>query len=180
MISTTPIDVDMIVAVVGLCFGTRDRTQMVSTVAGTDPAAKSPATPPSTLPFLEWIAGPARFLTAAPAPAQVPFTVLGGERGASRFPHGGVEKVGSHRRERMDPEKQYQQRRHQRTATHAGQTHDGADNKTRERIEPVHGLVQHGPSGFFQSTAGSINTPSRGDNCIRLLRPSTGSVENKQ
>src|SRR5262249_679978 len=37
----------------------------------------------------------------------------------------------------------------------------------------IHGLVQHGPSGFFQSTAGSINTLSRGDNCIRLLRPST-------
>jgi adenylate cyclase len=39
----------------------------------------------------------------------------------------------------MDAEKQYQQRRHQRTATHAGQTHDGADDKTGERIEPVHG-----------------------------------------
>jgi hypothetical protein len=39
----------------------------------------------------------------------------------------------------MDAEKQYQQRRHQRTAAHAGQTHDGADDKTRERIEPVHG-----------------------------------------
>src|SRR5262249_57602939 len=65
MISTTPIDVDMIVAVVGLCFGTRDRTQMVSTVAGTDPAAKSPATRQSTLPFLEGIAGPAVFVTAA-------------------------------------------------------------------------------------------------------------------
>ena len=56
MISTTPIDTDMIVAVVGLCFGTRDRTQMVSTVAGTDPVAKSPATRQSTLPFLEWVA----------------------------------------------------------------------------------------------------------------------------
>jgi hypothetical protein len=39
----------------------------------------------------------------------------------------------------MDAEKQYQQRRHQRTATHAGQTHDSADDKTGERIEPVHG-----------------------------------------
>ena len=39
----------------------------------------------------------------------------------------------------MDAEKQYQQRRHQRTATHARQTHDGADDKTGERIEPVHG-----------------------------------------
>jgi hypothetical protein len=65
MISTTPIDMDMIVAVVGLCFGTRDRTQMVSTVAGTDPAAKSPATRQSTLPFLEWIAVAAVFVTAA-------------------------------------------------------------------------------------------------------------------
>jgi hypothetical protein len=50
--------------------------------------------------------------------------------------------------ERMDAEKQYQQRRHQRTATHAGQTHYGADDKTGERIEPVHGrydsaLVHH-------------------------------------
>ena len=44
MISATPIDMDMIVAVVGLCFGTRGRTQIVSTVAGTDPAANSPAT----------------------------------------------------------------------------------------------------------------------------------------
>src|SRR5215813_4631108 len=61
----TPIDVDMIVAVVGLCFGTRERTQMVSTVAGTDPAAKSPATRQSTLPFLGWIAVPAVFVTAA-------------------------------------------------------------------------------------------------------------------
>jgi hypothetical protein len=121
MISATPIDMDMIAAVVGLCFGTRDRTQMVSTVVGTDPAAKSPATRQSTLPFLEWIAVP------------------------SRFRYGGVKQVGSHRRERMDAEKQYQQRRHQRTATHAGQTHDGA---TGERIEPVHGrynsaLVHH-------------------------------------
>jgi hypothetical protein len=57
MISATPIDMDMIVAVVGLCFGTRDRTQMVSTVVGTDPAANNPATRQSTLPFLEWIAG---------------------------------------------------------------------------------------------------------------------------
>jgi hypothetical protein len=81
MISTTPIDTDMIVAVVRLCFGIRDRTQMVSTVAGTDPAAKSPATRQSTLPF------------------------LGVDRGASRFRHGGVKQVGSHRRERMDAEK---------------------------------------------------------------------------
>jgi hypothetical protein len=70
------------------------------------------------------------------------------DRGASRFRYGGVKQVGSHRRERMDAEKQYQQRRHQRTATHAGQTHDGADDKTGERIEPVHGrynsaLVHH-------------------------------------
>ena len=65
MISATPIDMDMIVAVVGLCFGIRDRTQMVSTVAGTDPAAKTPATCQSTLPFLEWIAVPAVFVTAA-------------------------------------------------------------------------------------------------------------------
>jgi len=40
MISVTPIDMEIIAAVVGLCFGTRDTTQIVSTVAGTDPAAK--------------------------------------------------------------------------------------------------------------------------------------------
>jgi len=34
---------EIIAAVVGLCFGTQDRTQIVSTVAGIDPAAKSPA-----------------------------------------------------------------------------------------------------------------------------------------
>jgi hypothetical protein len=60
IISATPIDME-IMAVVGLCFGIRDR----STVAGTDPAAKSPATRQSTLPFLEWIAVPAVFVTAA-------------------------------------------------------------------------------------------------------------------
>src|SRR6202011_6363757 len=65
MINAIPTDMDMIVAVVGLCFGTRDRTQMVSTAAGPDPAAKSPATRQSTLPFLEWIAVPAVFVTAA-------------------------------------------------------------------------------------------------------------------
>jgi hypothetical protein len=62
--------------------------------------------------------------------------------------YGGVKQIGSHRGERMDAEKQYQQRRHQRTATHTGQTYDGADDKTGERIEPVHGrynsaLVHH-------------------------------------
>jgi len=65
MISAIPTDMDMIVAVVGFCFGIRDRTQMVSTAAGTDPAAKSPATRQSTLPLLEWIAVPAVFVTAA-------------------------------------------------------------------------------------------------------------------
>jgi hypothetical protein len=65
MISATPIDMEMMTAVVGLCFGIRDRTQIVTTVAGTDPAAKSPATRQSTLPFLEWIAVPAVFVSAA-------------------------------------------------------------------------------------------------------------------
>ena len=65
MISATPIDMETIAAVVGLCFGTRDRTQIVSTVAGSDPAAKRPATRQSTLPFLEWIAVPTVFVTAA-------------------------------------------------------------------------------------------------------------------
>ena len=54
--SVTPIDMEIVAAVVGLCFGARDRTQIVSTVAGTDPAARSPATRQSTLPFLEWMA----------------------------------------------------------------------------------------------------------------------------
>lgn len=58
--------------------------------------------------------------------------------GASRFRRRGVKQIGSHRRERMDAEEQYQQRRHQRAATHAGQTDEGADNKTGEWIEPVH------------------------------------------
>ena len=61
IISATPIDMEIMAVVVGLCFGIRDR----STVAGTDPAAKSPATRQSTLPFLEWIAVPAVFVTAA-------------------------------------------------------------------------------------------------------------------
>src|SRR5260221_12963574 len=65
MISATPIDMDMIVAVVGLCLGTRDRTQMVSTVAGTDPAAQSPATCQSPLPFFGWISVAAAFVTEA-------------------------------------------------------------------------------------------------------------------
>src|SRR6478736_2595255 len=115
MISATPIDMDMIVAVVGLCFGTRDRTQMVSTVAGDRSGGQESGHVP------------------------VHVTLLGVDRGASRFRNGGVKQVGSHRRKRVNAEKQYQQRRHQRTATHAGQTHDGADDKTGERIEPVHG-----------------------------------------
>ena len=65
MTSATPIEMEIMAAVVGLCFGIWDRTQIVSTVAGTDPAAKSPATRQSTLPFLEWIAVPAAFVTAA-------------------------------------------------------------------------------------------------------------------
>ena len=48
MMSVTPIDMEIIAAVVGLCFGARDRTQIVSTVARTDPAARSPATRQST------------------------------------------------------------------------------------------------------------------------------------
>jgi hypothetical protein len=60
------------------------------------------------------------------------------DHGVNRFRHSGVKQVGSHRRERRDAEKQYQQRCDQRTATHAGQTHDGADDKTGERIEPIH------------------------------------------
>jgi hypothetical protein len=65
MISVAPIDMEIITALVGLCVGTRDRTQIVSTVAGTDPAAKSPATCQSTLPILEWMAVPAVFVAAA-------------------------------------------------------------------------------------------------------------------
>src|SRR5207248_5812788 len=47
--------------------------------------------------------------------------------------------VGSHRRERRDAEEQYEQRGHQRAATHAGQTDEGADDKTGQWIDPVHG-----------------------------------------
>ena len=58
--------------------------------------------------------------------------------GTSRFRRRGEKQIGSHRRERMDAEEQYQQRRHQRAATHPGQTDESADNKTGEWIEPVH------------------------------------------
>ena len=116
MISATPIDAEIVAAVVGLCFGIRDRTQIVSTVAGTDPIQK-------------------------PGNAPVDVAVLGVDRGASGFRHRGVEQIGSHRRERMHAEEEYQQRRHQRSATHAGETDDGPDDKTGEGIEPVHGFV---------------------------------------
>jgi hypothetical protein len=42
---------EIVAAAVGLCAGIRDRTQIVSTVAGTNPAAKSPATRRSTFPI---------------------------------------------------------------------------------------------------------------------------------
>ena len=113
MMSVTPIDMEIIAAVVGLCFGARDNTQIVSTVARTDPAARSPATRQSALPSLEWM-------------AREPFS--SSRRKADRFPP----------RERMDAEEQYQQRRHRRAATHPGQTDESADNKTGEWIEPVH------------------------------------------
>ena len=76
MMSVTPIDMEIIAAVFGLCFGARDRTQIVSTVAGTDPAARSPATRQSTLPLLEWMAVPAVFVVAANS-RSVPTAVSG-------------------------------------------------------------------------------------------------------
>ena len=42
-------------AVPGFSLGIKDRTHIVSTVAGIEPAAKSAATLQSTLPLLEWI-----------------------------------------------------------------------------------------------------------------------------
>ena len=48
----------------------------MSTVAGTDPAARSPATRQSTLPFLEWMAVPAVFVVAAKS-RSVPTAVSG-------------------------------------------------------------------------------------------------------
>jgi hypothetical protein len=114
MISVTPIDMEIIAAVVGLCFGTRDRTQIVSTDGGDRSGGQE----------------------SGHAPVHV--TILGVDGGASGFRRRGVKQIGSHRRERMDAEEQYQQRRHQRAATHAGQADEGADNKTGEWIEPVH------------------------------------------
>lgn len=49
----------------GFSLGIKDRTHIVGTVAGIEPAAKSAATLQSTLPLLEWIAVPAVFVTAA-------------------------------------------------------------------------------------------------------------------
>ena len=48
----------------------------MSTVAGTDPAARSSATRQSTLPFLEWMAVPAVFVVAAKS-RSVPTAVSG-------------------------------------------------------------------------------------------------------
>src|SRR6185437_3736454 len=107
-----------------LCFGARDRTQIVSTVAGTDPAARSPATRQSTLPFLEWMAVPAVFVVAAQR-RSVPTAVIA--------------------------EEQYQQRRHQRDATHPGQTDESADNKTGEWMEPVHDRYTSALESGFRS-----------------------------
>src|SRR4029450_9122734 len=76
-----------------------------------------------------------------PGNAPVDVAVLVVDRGASGFRHRGVEQIGPPRRERMHAEEEYQQRRHQRPATHAGETDDGADDKTGEGIEPVHRLV---------------------------------------
>jgi hypothetical protein len=63
-----------------------------------------------------------------PGDAPVDIAVLVVDRGASGFRHRGVEQIGSHGRERMHAEEEYQQRRHQRPATHAGETDDGADD----------------------------------------------------
>ena len=51
----------------------------------------------------------------------------------------------------MDAEEQYQQRRHQRAATHAGQADEGADNKTGEWIEPVHDRYTSALESGFRS-----------------------------
>ncbi len=51
----------------------------------------------------------------------------------------------------MDAEEQYQQRRHQRAATHAGQTDEGADDKAGEWIEPVHDRYMSALDGVFRS-----------------------------
>jgi hypothetical protein len=69
----------------------------------------------------------------------------------SAFSRRGEKQIGSHRRERMDAEEQYQQRRHQRAATHAGQTDESADNKTGEWIEPVHDRYTSALESGFRS-----------------------------
>jgi hypothetical protein len=53
-----------------------------------------------------------------------------------------VEQVGADRRRRVDAEQQHQQRRHQRAAADAGEPDDGADDKTRQGVHPVHGAPQ--------------------------------------
>ena len=65
----------------------------------------------------------------------------------------------------MDAKEQYQQRRHQRAATHAGQTDEGADDKTGEWIEPVHGRYNSGMVHHRDTICGS---DGRGSQLRRL------------
>jgi hypothetical protein len=81
----------------------------------------------------------------------------------------------------MDAEEQYEQRGHQRAATHAGQTHEGADDKTGQWIEPVHsgrynGALVHHPDMICGLTAALLywmgETPRR----LSTMRRSSSSV----
>ena len=96
---------------------------MVSTVAGTDPAARGPATRQSTLPFLEWMAVPAVFVVAAKS-RSVP-TAVSGWTPKSSISNGVI---------REPP-------------PHPGQTDESADNKTGEWIKPVHDRFSNRPFG---------------------------------
>ncbi len=64
-ISAAPVEIEIIPAMPGSSLDIKERTHIVSTVAGIEPAAKSAATLQSTLPLLEWMAVPAVFVTAA-------------------------------------------------------------------------------------------------------------------
>src|SRR6266446_10739553 len=71
--------------------------------------------------------------------------------GAARLGQRGEKQVRSHCSHRRNPEYEYEQRRHQRTAADAGEADDRADRKTRKRIEPIH--------LFFSSEEGIVALP---------------------
>jgi hypothetical protein len=86
--------------------------------------------------------------------APVDVSLAGMHDGAAGLGDRRVEQVGADRRRRVDAEQQHQQRRHQRAAANPGEADDGADDKTRQGVHPVHGAPQpersaHGSSAWF-------------------------------